>query len=103
MSAVEECIERIRVRPGVESYIIASKRGQVLRRFPTITADEAQKFSDILKILVFKGRSVVRDLDPRNELKFMRIRLKKREVIIAHDPMFYVIVVQKWTPAQGGI
>ena len=119
MSVVEDCIERIKKKEDVLAYVICTKRGQVLRHFQkadgssgsngsgagsgggsTSMKDErANSFSKIMKMLGHKGRSVVRDINPRDELKFMRIRLKKQEVILAHDPHFFVVVVQAWTPA----
>ena len=36
---------------------------------------------------------------PQNELKYMRIRAKKSEVLVAFDKEFLVIIIQKWQPA----
>ena len=36
----------------------------------------------------------VRDLDPENDLTFLRIRTKKHEVMIAPDKDFMLVVVQ---------
>ena len=44
-SEVEETIERIRQQVGVEGYVICNKQGQVLRRFPTMTQDDAEKYA----------------------------------------------------------
>jgi dynein light chain roadblock-type len=41
-----------------------------------------------------KARSVVRDLDPTNDLTFLRIRSKKHEIMVAPDREFLLIVVQ---------
>eukprot|EP00952_Eustigmatos_sp_NYUAD-ZCMA_P009764 40293-Eustigmatos_ZCMA.PRE.1 len=46
------------------SYVICSKKGQVLRRFPTLTQEKAEHFSSTMRQLSQKARSVVRDLDP---------------------------------------
>jgi len=37
---------------------------------------------------------VVRDLDPQNDLTFLRIRTKKHEIMIAPDNEFLLIVIQ---------
>jgi hypothetical protein len=48
---------------------------------------------------------VVRDLNPKNELKYLRIRGRKSdktpqsEVLVAYDTQFIVIVIQKWNHA----
>jgi hypothetical protein len=64
---------------------------------------------------------VVRDLNPKNELHYLRVRAKKHEIMVAYgewvtwsstyhnttydelavtiDPQFIVIITQKWSPA----
>ena len=37
--------------------------------------------------LAAKARSVIRDLDPQNDLTFLRIRSKKHEIMIAPGPL----------------
>ena len=44
--------------------------------------------------LVSKGKTTIRDLDSHNELKFMRLKTTKYEILIAPDNEFILIVVQ---------
>lgn len=44
--------------------------------------------------LVTKAKNTVRDLDAHNDLKFMRLKTTKYEVLIAPDNEFILIVVQ---------
>jgi dynein light chain roadblock-type len=44
--------------------VISSKKGQVLRRFPTMSQEKAEHFAATMRQLSLKARSVVRDLDP---------------------------------------
>ena len=46
------------------------------------------------------ARSVVRDLDPTNDLTFFRMRSASHEVLVAPDPQFLMIVLQKSCPQQ---
>ena len=39
-------------------------------------------------------RSIVRDLDPTNELTFLRVKSTKHEVLVAPDDSFVIIVLQ---------
>ena len=64
-SEVEETIERIKVQGGVEGYVICNKEGQVLRRFPTMTIDEAEKYAKSMISLTNQARGTVRDLNPK--------------------------------------
>jgi dynein light chain roadblock-type len=53
------------VQLGVEGYVICNKQGQVLRRFPTMTQDDAEKYARTMISLVTQARGVVRDLNPK--------------------------------------
>ncbi|RLN85277.1 hypothetical protein BBJ28_00002755 [Nothophytophthora sp. Chile5] len=84
MSEVEETLERIKNHKGVEGYVIADRNGNVLRRHPQMQVAEAEKYALYMKELTTKARGVVRDLNPKNDLQYMRIRVKKLELLIAH-------------------
>ena len=100
MSEVEETIERIRVQEGVENYVICNRQGQVLRRRQDMSSEDAEKFATYMMSLTTQARGVVRDMDPKNELMYLRVRAKKQEVMVAFDNQFIVIVTQRWSPAQ---
>lgn len=55
------------------------------------------QYAGLISSLADKARSVVRDLDPTNELTFLRIRSKKHEIMVAPDKEFILIVVQNPT------
>ena len=44
--------------------------------------------------LVIKAKNTIRDLDSHNDLKFMRLKTTKYEILIAPDNEFILIVVQ---------
>mmetsp|Transcript_45 Transcript_45/g.58 ORF Transcript_45/g.58 Transcript_45/m.58 type:complete len:106 (+) Transcript_45:148-465(+) len=96
MSEVEETIERIKVQTGVEGYVICNKQGQVLRRFPTMPQDVAELYGSHMMALATQARGVIRDLNPKNELRFLRVRTRKQEIMVAYDTQFIVIVIQRW-------
>lgn len=64
-SEVEETIERIKVQGGVEGYVICNKQGQVLRRFPSMSLEDAEKYANSMISLTSQARGVIRDLDPK--------------------------------------
>ncbi len=78
MAEVEERIGRIKTRPGVRGLLIVDENGKFLRSTMSSSNDTApkqyaQKVSHLAKI----ARSVVRDIDPMNDLTFFRVRSKK--------------------------
>ena len=101
MSEVEETLERVKLQSGVEGYVIVDKDGQVLRRLPSMPAANAEVYAEFMTVLATKARGVVRDLDPKNELRYLRVRAKKAEILVAVDEDFIVVVIQRWTPASS--
>ena len=97
MAEVEERINRIKNHKGIEGLLIVDEEGKALRsqfanhghndQLPKIYADAITK-------LAKKARSVVRDINPNNDLTFFRIRSKKKEVLVAPDKNLFLIVIQ---------
>ena len=52
------------------------------------------QYSVLVSQLSERAKSIVRDLDPANELTYLRIRSKKHEVLVAPEEDFILIVVQ---------
>lgn len=55
--------------------------GQVLRSNPKMT--DADKYATNMLQLTNQARGVVRDLDPKNELRYLRVRTKELEYMVA--------------------
>jgi dynein light chain roadblock-type len=68
MSEVEETIERIKVQPGVEGYVICNRQGQVLRRFPNMSIEDAETYAHTMNALTNQARGVIRDLSPQKNV-----------------------------------
>lgn len=60
----------------------------------TLDNTTSVQYAGLISQLSDKARSVVRDLDPTNDLTFLRIRSKKHEIMVAPDKEFILIVVQ---------
>jgi dynein light chain roadblock-type len=58
------------------------------------------KYAANISQLASKARSVIRDLDPTNDLTFLRIRSKKHEIMVAPDKDFLLIVIQDPSVSQ---
>ena len=80
MAEVEERIARIKNHKGVRGLLIVDENGKFLRSTmssgttnDTAPKQYAQKVTELAK----KARSVVRDIDPLNDLTFFRVRSKR--------------------------
>mmetsp|Transcript_45308 Transcript_45308/g.90461 ORF Transcript_45308/g.90461 Transcript_45308/m.90461 type:complete len:98 (-) Transcript_45308:309-602(-) len=92
MSEVEETLKRINSHKGVQGIVILNNDAVPIRS--TMDQEIAKKYSALLKPLSDKARSCVRDLDPQNDLTFLRIRSKKHEILVAPEKDFILVVVQ---------
>jgi len=92
MSDVEETLKRISSHKGVQGIIIVNSEGIPIRS--TMDNEKTTHYSAMLLQLAMKAKSVVRDLDPQNDLTFLRVRTKKNEIMIAPEKDFMLVVVQ---------
>ncbi|KAG0720881.1 Dynein light chain roadblock-type 2 [Chionoecetes opilio] len=93
MSAeVEETLKRIQSHKGVVGVIVVNSEGIPIKS--TLDNPTTIQYTGLISGLTDKARSVVRDLDPTNDLTFLRVRSKKHEIMIAPDKEYMLIVVQ---------
>eukprot|EP00698_Gefionella_okellyi_P022935 TRINITY_DN769_c0_g1_i1.p1 TRINITY_DN769_c0_g1~~TRINITY_DN769_c0_g1_i1.p1 ORF type:complete len:100 (+),score=20.87 TRINITY_DN769_c0_g1_i1:73-372(+) len=95
MSEVEETLKRVGQHKGVVGVVIANNEGKVIR---STMQDQTQQhqYAALMTQLAAKARSAIRDLDPLNDLTFLRIRSSKNhEIMVAPDKDYVLIVVQK--------
>ena len=95
-SAIEEALERIKAQKGVEGYVICNLDYVVLRRAKTLTKQEVDTLALKMTQLSETAKDVARDLDPKDDLKLIRIKTGRKEVIVSREEDFIVIVLQEW-------
>ncbi|CAJ0935306.1 unnamed protein product [Ranitomeya imitator] len=80
-SEVEETLKRIQSQKGVIGTIVVNAEGIPIRT--TLDNSTTVQYAGLLHQLSMKARSTVRDIDPQNDLTFLRIRSKKHEIMVA--------------------
>mmetsp|Transcript_106981 Transcript_106981/g.149115 ORF Transcript_106981/g.149115 Transcript_106981/m.149115 type:complete len:97 (+) Transcript_106981:59-349(+) len=92
MSEVEETLKRIQSHKGVLGVVIFDKNGISIKS----TLDQATtvQYCTHLSNLAAQARSSVRDIDPTNDLTFLRIRSKKHEILVAPHAEYLLCVIQ---------
>ncbi|KAL7837437.1 hypothetical protein SRHO_G00271480 [Serrasalmus rhombeus] len=95
MAEVEETLKRIQSQKGVQGIIIANTEGIPIKT--TLDNSSTVQYAGLLHQLMMKARSTVRELDPQNDLTFLRVRSKKNEIMIAPDKDYFLIVIQNPT------
>lgn len=48
-----------------------------------MSQETAEVYAEAMRHLALKARGVVRDVNPKGEMKYMRIRAKRHEVLVA--------------------
>uniref|UniRef100_A0A3B3R4T4 Dynein light chain roadblock-type 2 n=1 Tax=Paramormyrops kingsleyae TaxID=1676925 RepID=A0A3B3R4T4_9TELE len=89
---VEETLKRIESRKGVIGTIVVNAEGIPIRT--TLDNSTTVQYVGLLHHLAMKARNTVRELDPQNDLTFLRVRSRKHEIMVAPDKDYLLIVIQ---------
>lgn len=117
MSEIEATISRISSYEGVDRILIIksietedSINSIVMRSLTNNknndlkSEKEKQKeelYAKIVPQLGREARSMIRQLDAKNDLTFLRVRTTSHEILIAPDKEFYLCVLQNMQKSQG--
>ncbi|XP_021349503.1 dynein light chain roadblock-type 2 isoform X1 [Mizuhopecten yessoensis] len=92
MTEIEETFKRISAHKGVIGIVVVNHEGIPIRS--TLDNSVTIQYAGLFHQLTQKARSTVRDIDPQNDLTFLRIRSKKHEIMVAPDQEYLLIVIQ---------
>jgi len=92
LSDLEDTIKRIQTHKGVTGIMIINSDGIAVRTTMDTTTTNA--YSAVLSRLSDAARSAIRDLDPVNDISFIRMRSTKNEILLAPDDNLSLIVIQ---------
>ena len=89
---VDQVLRRIQSHPGVMALMLTNRDGLALRS--NVDINTTKNYAVHYRNLIEMAKSVVRDLDPQNELHFIRVRNKEHEIMVAPTEDLILIVVQ---------
>ncbi|KAJ1834657.1 hypothetical protein IWW55_003663 [Coemansia sp. RSA 2706] len=89
---IDETISRLESKKGVESVTVLTKDGRVIRT--TATPEQGEVQAKLLSRLAADAAGIVEELEPQDELSFLRIRTKRHELMVALDRSYLLVVVQ---------
>jgi len=92
IAEMEETIARISSHKGVEGVMIMDRRGAIIQS--SLDEEQTKTHSVALSDLTGKASYIVGMLNPDDELTFLRIRSKQREIMISPDKEFLLVVLQ---------
>ncbi|XP_061578224.1 dynein light chain roadblock-type 1-like [Cololabis saira] len=92
---MEETLKRIQNQKDVEGVIIINLEGIPIRT--TMDKSSTDEYARLIPPLLLMGRNTVRNIDPTNDISFLRVQTSKREIMISLVKDFTMIVIQKST------
>ena len=93
---IEELIKDVTKHAGVKGFIIVNSEGIPIRHsFEDADRQLAIQYAGLLQQMAMKARSAVKEIDPNNDLIFLRLRSKKHEILIAPEREYLLIVIQE--------
>merc|ERR1719401_1357351 len=98
IAEMEETIARISSHKGIEGVVIMNRRGVVLRS--TLDDEQTKNHAGALADLAVRAAGVAGMLDQDDELTFLRVRSKQREIMISPDREFLLVVLQNLNPSD---
>jgi len=97
---VEEMVKRLSDQKGVTGVIILNGKGIPIRS--TLDAERSTHYSGLVARLAAQARGFVREMEPADDLQFLRLRSNGREVMIAPnfdtEQNLSLVVIQDPTP-----
>ncbi|XP_074534583.1 dynein light chain roadblock-type 2-like [Halichoeres trimaculatus] len=93
MTEVEETLKRIENHKGVIGTIVVNADGIPIRS--TLDNSTTLRYAALFRQLSMMAQSTVREIDPQNDLTFLRIRTKEHEILASLEDDFLLIAIQK--------
>jgi len=94
-SEVEETLKRLVGHKGVIGTVVVNKDGACIKS--TLEPSISNQYSNILGSLINQATTMFREMDPSNDVTFMRVRTKKCQFMVVPDNEYLFIVVQNNT------
>ncbi|CAM6038985.1 unnamed protein product [Sphagnum compactum] len=95
MTDVEIALKRILSFKDVIGLLLIDADGNILRS-TLAEEEEVVKYAQEIPALVIMSRSAVREIDPKNDLKMLRIKSKKHEIMVVVDPQFTLMIIHEY-------
>ena len=100
MAQIENMVKRLSDQKGVVGVLISNGEGVPVRS--TLDPEQSTQYSALVARLAGQARAFVRETAPEDELQYLRLRSKGKEVVIAPNfdkkQHLSLTVVQKPAP-----
>lgn len=90
-SEVEEIFKKLKEQAGVVGVLATTAEGSPIKS--TLDDTTTMQYATLVAELCEQTRGTLRNMEPGNDLTFLRVRSKKHELIISPDKNYCLIVV----------
>ncbi|CAK7303581.1 Dynein light chain roadblock-type 1 [Vulpes lagopus] len=95
MAEVEETLKRFQSQKGVQDIIMVNTEGIPIKS--TMDHPTTTQYANLRHSFILNARSTVHEIDPQNDLTFLRIHSKENEIMVVPDKAYFLIVIQNPT------
>ncbi|XP_051025361.1 dynein light chain roadblock-type 1-like [Acomys russatus] len=97
MAEVEETLKRLQSQKGVQGITVVNTEGIPIKS--TMDNPTATQYTNLTHNFILKARSTVCEIDPQNDLTFLRFHSKKNKIMMAppSNKFYFLIVIQNPT------
>eukprot|EP00978_Attheya_sp_CCMP212_P018677 scaffold51591_cov53-Attheya_sp.AAC.2 len=88
---LDEIMGRLQSHKGVEGILILNKEGKTIQS--TLSEEQTLTHGGRIGKLASRATSLIESLDETDELTFLRIKSKHREILVSPDKSGYLLVV----------
>ena len=92
VSDVEESLKKLGGMKGAVGGFVMTLEGEIIKS--TLDPTTTSQYSNILGTLINQAITMFKEMDPANDVTFMRVRTKKCQFMVVPDNDFLFIVVQ---------
>ncbi|KAH8282255.1 hypothetical protein KR054_006435 [Drosophila jambulina] len=89
---VHATFDRLSQLPGVMAAILIDGKGRPVRS--TLNDTDTLRYATNMRPLVTLARSMVQEMEPTDELSYVRLRTRKQEVMVATENQHTIIIIQ---------
>ena len=74
--------------------VLFAQLSKTIRKIVNFIIILGEDYAKYISLLANKAKSLVRDLDPTNDLSFLRIKTRNEEIMVTPDEDFILIAIQ---------
>ncbi|XP_020807798.1 uncharacterized protein LOC110183783 [Drosophila serrata] len=89
---VQATFDRLAQLPGVLAAILIDGKGLPVRS--TLNDTDTMRYANKMQPLVTMARSMVQEMEPTDQLTYVRLRTRKQEVMVATENQHTIIIIQ---------